>query len=188
MLGHKARPPRVGENRTVSTNNIQVATRPLALRGYSAFVLLALIISGCGKKADRDASRLRQHVSTYCFLLASELDRAAQKYRQIAPQFEEMSVEQRRRAELVLRMDSIGTTEDVRTERLRDLHTRLTFCLNARKFDDKRRDEIYIRTTHLKERLGPNLHGVLPAHEDAIKMLDELAAAAREVDALPLTD
>jgi hypothetical protein len=127
-------------------------------------------------------------VRFYCHNLSNELELAASKYRQIAPHFDELTPAQRRRADHVITVSSIGATEDVRREKLRDITGRRTFCARVRRIEDEQRGEILIRADRLRERLNANLNGEMPAPSEVAKALDELAAIARDVDALPLVE
>jgi hypothetical protein len=151
-------------------------------------LLFGALNAGCGKTGEQEPSRLQRHVELYCHGTASDIEHASQKYNQIATNLEEMSQDQRRRAEDVLRWSSIGADEQARRAWSIDVQKRLTFCASVRNIDTKKLDDIFVRTARLSERLGPNLDGVLPPYDDASTMLDELEAIAKEVDVLPLLD
>lgn len=163
------------------------------VRTFLVSAVIPLMLSACNDAQTGEGSRsavsgLETHVSLYCHGLMLELERAAAEYKKTAPQLEEMPTDQRQRAERSLQVESIGVSEDVRREKLRDVQRRLDFCTVARKIDAKKITALQVRTNEFVEQLLPNLDGQLPSHDDAVKALDQLAAVARDIDTLPLLD
>jgi hypothetical protein len=168
------------------------ARRSSALaRAVSAGVFVALLTACTGRQAD---SELKRRVTFYCHDFTSRLERAVVEYRTLASALDhgQLTPEQRARIEILLELDAIGVTREVRRTKMHDLETRFMFCVGIRKLDEKRRNELYNRGGVLSQTLREQCFDAnactVTSHEAAVHTLEELASIARELHALPLVD
>lgn len=157
-------------------------------------IMLLALATSCGK-TEKKKRALRDRVVDYCRDLSVELDVAAEKYAQLAPIFDgtqQVTTSERQLAESTMQSDSIGVTPDMRYERLRGFGARFTFCLNVRQLDETATAGIRERFRRLEFTLRnqalPDARRQGHTHAEAAKVLDELAALAREVDKLLLLE
>lgn len=152
---------------------------------------VALATACSGRQQD---SELKRQVGIFCHDLTFKLDRAAEKYAELAPALDnpQLSPEQRTRIESLLMVDAIGATRDARVAKMIGMYERFLFCTGVRKIDEKRRDEfigrVGVLTQTLREQCFDARACTLTPHVEAAKSLAQLATVAREIDESPLVE
>ena len=153
------------------------------------FVAVASALTMTSGTCKHEASELPVWVDGYCRDFETQLKKAAERHRQLAPALDanRLTADQERRAESDLRMTSVGVTEDARYARTWAFSDRLRFCVTVHRIDAHRRDEIDLQDSRISEALVPAVSsGRMPTAAETSALLDKWYALAREVNAAPL--